>query len=73
MKKIYFNNLDNYIGKTIVVEGFIDHIRNLQYVQFIILRDSTGKLQITIEKNKAIFSDPGKMLMIIGNWCLLHY
>ena len=51
MKKIYFNNLDNYIGKTIVVEGFIDHIRNLQYVQFIILRDSTGKLQITIEKN----------------------
>lgn len=32
------------------VEGFIDNIRNLQWVQFVILRDKTGKVQITIEK-----------------------
>ncbi|MBR2786760.1 MAG: aspartate--tRNA(Asn) ligase [Clostridia bacterium] len=31
---------------------FVDNIRDLQYVQFMILRDSTGKMQITIEKNE---------------------
>ncbi|MFA5742222.1 MAG: aspartate--tRNA(Asn) ligase, partial [Candidatus Izemoplasmatales bacterium] len=31
--------------------GFVDKIRDLQYVQFVIVRDSTGKVQVTIEKN----------------------
>ena len=51
MQKIYFKELDNYIDKEIIVEGFVDKIRDLQYVQFLILRDSTEKLQVTIEKN----------------------
>lgn len=38
-------------NKTVTVSGFVDKIRNLQYVQFVILRDTTGKVQITIEKN----------------------
>jgi len=52
MKKIYLKNLNEYLDNNITIEGFIDNIRNLQYVQFIILRDSTGKVQITIEKNE---------------------
>lgn len=52
MKKIYFNDLKEYVNSDIAIEGFIDNIRNLQYVQFIILRDTTGKVQITIEKNE---------------------
>ena len=52
MKKIYFNDLKEYVNSDIAIEGFIDNIRNLQYVQFIILRDSTGKVQITVEKNE---------------------
>ena len=52
MKKIYFKNLNEYINKEITVEGFVDNIRDLQYVQFLVVRDSTGKLQITIEKNE---------------------
>lgn len=52
MSKIYFNELNNYIDKEIILEGFIDNIRDLQYVQFLILRDSTGKIQITVEKNE---------------------
>ena len=36
----------------VTVNGFVDKIRNLQYVQFVILRDTTGKVQITIEKNE---------------------
>ena len=52
MKKIYFKNLSEYYNKTITIEGFVDSIRDLQYVQFLIVRDSTGKLQVTIEKNE---------------------
>ena len=52
MKKIYFKNLKEYLGKEICIEGFVDNIRNLQYVQFLVLRDSTGKVQVTIEKKE---------------------
>ena len=51
MKTIYFKNINEYYEKNITVEGFIDSIRDLQYVQFLVLRDTTGKLQVTIEKN----------------------
>ena len=49
--KIDINNLKEYENKEITIQGFVDKIRNLQYVQFVILRDATGKVQITIEKN----------------------
>jgi aspartyl-tRNA synthetase len=52
MKEIYFKNLKEYLGKEICIEGFVDNIRNLQYVQFLVLRDSTWKVQVTIEKNE---------------------
>ncbi len=42
--------LNKHFNEEIEVEGFIDNIRNLQWVQFVILRDKTGKVQITIEK-----------------------
>lgn len=51
MKEIFFKDLEQYYDQNITVEGFIDNLRDLQYVQFLILRDGTGKLQITIEKN----------------------
>ena len=52
MKKIYFKNLDEYFGQEITIEGFVDNIRDLQYVQFLVVRDVTGKVQVTIEKNE---------------------
>lgn len=52
MKKIYFNELKQYLGKEITIEGFVDNIRNLQYVQFLVIRDINGKIQVTIEKNE---------------------
>lgn len=48
---IYIKDLKNYLDKEIEVQGFVDNIRNLQYVQFVILRDGTGSVQVTIEKN----------------------
>ena len=52
MKKIYFKNLDEHLEQVITIEGFVDNIRNLQYVQFLVIRDTTGKVQVTIEKNE---------------------
>ena len=50
MKKIYTDELKNYFNEEIEFSGHVDNIRNLQWVQFVILRDSKGKLQVTIEK-----------------------
>lgn len=52
MQKIYIKDLKEYIDKEITLQAFVDNIRNLQYVQFVILRDSTGKVQVTIEKSE---------------------
>ncbi len=49
--KINFCDLKDYDNQIVTIQGFVDKIRNLQYVQFVILRDSTGKVQVTIEKN----------------------
>ena len=50
--KIYANELNKHYGEKIEFSGFVDNIRDLQWVQFVILRDSTGKLQVTIEKSE---------------------
>ena len=51
MEKILMKDLKKYYEKEITIEGFVDNIRNLQWVQFIILKDDTGKVQITVEKS----------------------
>ncbi len=48
---MYIKDLKNYYNQEITIQGFVDKIRNLQYVQFVIIRDHTGKVQVTIEKN----------------------
>ena len=52
MNKIYAKDLKNYYGKEIEFSAFVDNIRDLQWVQFVVLRDSTGKVQVTIEKSE---------------------
>ena len=49
--KLFIKELNNHFNETIELQAFVDNIRNLQYVQFVILRDNTGKVQMTIEKN----------------------
>ncbi len=44
------NELSKHFNEVVEVSGFVDNIRNLQYVIFIVLRDRSGKIQITIEK-----------------------
>mgnify|MGYP005759026651 FL=1 len=51
MGKIYVNELKKYYEKEIEFQGTIDNIRDFRWGQFVILKDSTGKVQMTIEKN----------------------
>ena len=51
MSKIMFKDLADYFDQEIEIQGFVDKVRDLQYVQFVVLRDSSAKVQITIEKN----------------------
>ena len=51
IRKIRVDELNNYIGKEIVFSGFVDAIRDKKWVMFVILRDSSGKVQMTIEKS----------------------
>ncbi len=51
MKKVYVNELKNHIDEEISFSGFVDTIRDKKWVMFVILRDSTGKVQMTIEKS----------------------
>ncbi|MBQ3307865.1 MAG: aspartate--tRNA(Asn) ligase [Bacilli bacterium] len=46
------SELKNHFDEEIEVSGFVDEIRNLKWVQFVVLRDQTGKVQITIEKSE---------------------
>lgn len=45
------NELKNHIDEEIEIQGFVDNVRNIKWVQFIVLRDITGKIQVTIEKS----------------------
>ena len=51
MERLFLDELKNHFNEEITVSGFVDNVRNLQWVQFIVLRDETGKVQITIEKS----------------------
>ena len=50
--KINVNELKKHYDENITFEGFVDNIRDLQWVQFVILKDNTGKVQMTIEKSE---------------------
>ncbi len=51
MKKLYVNELSKHLNEKITFEGFVDTIRDKKWVMFVILRDSKGKVQMTIEKS----------------------
>lgn len=51
MKRIVLEDLKNHFDEEVIISGFVDEIRNLKWVQFVVLRDETGKVQITIEKS----------------------
>ena len=54
MKKINFSELKNYYNEVVELHGFVEKVRDLQYVQFLILRDKSGSVQVTLEKDGSL-------------------
>lgn len=52
MKKIFVKELSKYFEQKIEFQGFLEKVRDLPYVMFLVLRDGTGKVQVTIEKTE---------------------
>ena len=50
MKRVNIKNIK--LGEVNHVAGFVENIRNKKSMCFIVLRDVSGKLQLTIEKAK---------------------
>lgn len=52
MNRTYISDAYKMAGNKIKVQGFIENIRNSKAMAFIVLKDITGKIQITVEKEK---------------------
>ena len=45
-------DLRNHIGETVNIRGFVDVIRDQKRMQFVILRDHTGRAQVVYQRDK---------------------
>ena len=52
MERTYVSDVKNKLGTEVKVQGFLENIRNGSAMAFLVLKDITGKLQITVEKEK---------------------
>jgi len=52
MKRTYIESVGNKLNEKVLVQGFVENFRDSRYMAFIVLKDITGKLQITVEKEK---------------------
>lgn len=52
MNRIEIKNLNKHYNENIEIQGFVESLRDLQYVQFLVVTDGTDKVQVTIEKNE---------------------
>lgn len=52
MNRTYISDVNSAVGSKVKVQGFIENVRNSKFMAFIILKDITGKIQITVEKEK---------------------
>ena len=50
MVRTYINEVKNNLGNTITIKGFVDSIRDTKYVVFMTIKDITGTVQATVEK-----------------------
>ncbi len=52
MTRTYIADALKAPGAKVLVQGFVDNLRDSKYMAFIVLKDITGRIQITVEKEK---------------------
>jgi len=62
MKKVYINEIPKLVDKEIELYGWVHEIRDTAKFLFIIIRDVTGKAQITINKDLEEIAKIGEKL-----------
>jgi aspartyl/asparaginyl-tRNA synthetase len=53
MNRILIKDLQSHIGEVVTIQGFVKKIRDQKTVQFVMLRDHTGIVQVITNKNDA--------------------
>ena len=52
MERCMIQDVKKTLGQPVLVQGFVDNFRDSKAMAFIVLKDITGRLQITVEKEK---------------------
>lgn len=52
MQRTWIGEVSRHLEEKVLLQGFIENFRNGKAMAFIVLKDITGKVQITIEKEK---------------------
>ena len=50
MERVYITDIRKHLNQEIKLQGFVDSFRDNKAMAFVVLRDITGRVQITIEK-----------------------
>lgn len=50
MERTYIGKIKHHLDTKVMVQGFVENFRNGSAMAFLVLKDITGKVQITIEK-----------------------
>ena len=49
VERVYIRDVNQHAGEQVKVQGFVENIRNSKAMAFIVLKDITGKVQVTLE------------------------
>ena len=52
MERVYIGKIREHLNEEVLLQGFVDNFRNSSKMAFIVLKDITGRVQITVEKEK---------------------
>jgi nondiscriminating aspartyl-tRNA synthetase len=70
MKRVLTQELLNHLGQTVILKGWLNNVRSLGKIHFLILRDRLGFTQVTIESQEEFAKiknlQPGTVLQISG-------
>ena len=51
MERTYINAVTP--GSQVKIQGFVENLRNKRTMAFLVIRDISGKIQVTLEKEKS--------------------
>ena len=52
MERVYLGEIRQHLEKEILLQGFVENFRDGKAMAFLVMKDITGKVQVTIEKEK---------------------